>query len=131
MRNKFIIILTVLVIVLSSSVVKGIKCFNKSSYCNSATSKEIAQYIFELNQKEFSFEDMSTCETKFKNVKKIKKVDNQFFCQCDLVIYMQNGDVYNKKLYYVSTKQNNNPMVMLQDESFTQKAKLIKSFNKN
>lgn len=127
-KKTFIILISVLALIIAIGVFaynQYLKFYN-SPKCNAGKPLEIAAYIFEINQNEFSYEQFKTSETKTKNAKTIKQSGENYYCSCDLIIEMANGDVYNKKLYFISANYGGNPMVMLQNQSFTEKAELIK-----
>jgi len=127
-KKIFIIIISVLVVLIAIGVFvyKQYLNFYNSPKCNAGKPLEIAQYIFEVNQREFSYEQFKTAEIKTKNAKTIKQSGENYYCSCDLIIEMANGDIYNKKLYFISANYAGNPMVMLQNQSFTEKAELVK-----
>ena len=127
-KRNIIVILSVLALVIAVGVFaynQYLKFYN-SPKCNAGKPLEIAQYIFEVNQREFPYEQFKNAKTKIKNVKTIKQSGENYYCSCDLIVEMENGDTYDKKLYFISANYAGNPMVMLQNQTFTQKAELVK-----
>ena len=130
--SKKIMIITGSVIVLILALVIGFFAYKKyqENYnlpvCTAGKPQEIAQYIFEINQREFPLEQYQNGKIKVKNPKTIKQIGDNYYCTCDLEIKLQNGEKYIKHLYFISANYSGNPMVMMQNQSFSEKATRIK-----
>ena len=130
MNKKIIsVVVTVLVLVIIIGIIAYTQYqkYYNSPNCDAGKPLEIAQYIFEINQREFSYEQFQSAKIKVKNPKTIKKSGENYYCTCNLIMEMPDGDTYVKKLYFISGNFSGNPMVMLQNQSFTEKAELIKN----
>ena len=129
---KKIIIIVIAVMALGVFLVgslyayKKYKRFYNSPRCNAGRPLEIAEYIYEVNQREFPLEEYQNAKIRVKNPKTLKVSGGNYHCKCDLIIKMRGGRTYLKELYFISTKYSGSPMVLLQNQSFSQKARLIK-----
>ncbi|MBQ6516221.1 hypothetical protein IJI31_03475 [bacterium] len=130
--SKKIMIITGSVIVLILALVIGFFAYKKyqENYnlpiCTAGKPLEIAEYIFEINQREFPLEQYQNAKIKLKNAKTLKQVGDNYYCKCDMIIKFRDGKTYIKELYFISANYSGNPMVMMQNQSFTEKAKLLK-----
>jgi len=129
---KKIIIIVVAVMALGVFLVgslyayKKYKRFYNSPRCNAGRPLEIAQYIFEVNQREFPLDKYQNARIRIKNPKTLKVSGGNHYCKCDMIIKIRGEGTYLKELYFISATYSGNPMVMLQNQSFSQRAKLIK-----
>ena len=130
MTKKNIIIISVIVLIFALIIgcfaYKKYQKFYNLPLCNAGKPLEIAQYIFEINQREFPLEEYQNAKIRTRNPKTIRNVDGNYYCTCDLDIKLRDGKKYVKRLYFISTNYSGNPIVMLQNKSFTEKAVRLK-----
>lgn len=130
MNKKNIIIISVIVLILA--LITGFFAYKnyQKNYnlpvCNAGKPLEIAQYIFEINQREFPLEEYQNAKVRTKNPKTIRTAGDNYYCSCELEINLRDGKKYVKHLYFISTNYSGNPMVMLQNQSFTERAVRLK-----
>ena len=129
---KKIILIAVIAVTLIILALGGLYAYKKymtfynSPNCNAGRPMEIAQYVYEVNQRDFPHAQYQSAKVRIKNPKTLKVINGNHYCTCDLEIKLKNGEKYIKHLYFLSANYSGNPMVMLQNQSFTEKPVHIK-----